>query len=261
MNDAYGKLPTDYAAYACVFKYITPATRNICNRDAHDECEDGFELESATVTGELILHIGKVLRASNIRIDRLIMYQRYISMPIEDNSVWDFFAGSYEMYAQLKSCCERLIWKDLSLTFSIAVDVNHLPHMEFHIPFAVFPLENFSAVDMYDFYETHLCWNERLDLDRLTRRTARLNGGKGDRFHDNIIDILDMCQVDDPRPSAQYTGRDWLLDNTDELDARRLNKLCRYVLSCLVGNFTDWSSQPSDSSEGSEEESAQEAET
>ncbi|XP_055350682.1 uncharacterized protein LOC129597205 [Paramacrobiotus metropolitanus] len=57
-NDAYGKLPSDYAAYACVFKDITPATRTICIRDAIDdlEREDGFEHESSTTAGELIAH-------------------------------------------------------------------------------------------------------------------------------------------------------------------------------------------------------------
>ncbi|XP_055353861.1 uncharacterized protein LOC129599601 [Paramacrobiotus metropolitanus] len=90
----YGKLPCDYATFACVFKYVTPAMRTICIRDADDNCECGFEHENTTVTGELIKYTKKVSNASNIRIDRLVMHTRSISISQHNYSVWDYFPAT-----------------------------------------------------------------------------------------------------------------------------------------------------------------------
>ncbi|XP_055353857.1 uncharacterized protein LOC129599598 [Paramacrobiotus metropolitanus] len=234
----YGKLPSDYASFACVFKYVTPATRTICIRDADDKCECGFEHEDTTVTGELIKYIKKVLMASNIRIDRLVMHTRSISISQHNYSVWDYVASNHKVYSRLMSCCDRLIWKGFSLTYITSVD--DVPEMQFRIPLAVFPLERFGGVSMPDIFEKHLQWEMPANVDTLAQLSAELTEDKREDFYLEVMDILEIFQKEDPRSSAQYTDREWGLDNVDELgdlEVRKLNKICQYILFNRVKSF------------------------
>ncbi|XP_055353136.1 uncharacterized protein LOC129599030 [Paramacrobiotus metropolitanus] len=224
------KWDCNYALYACIFKFITPATRTICIRDTEPRFLDMSNLHGRS---DALGFIKKILEDAGSRIDRFIVHQRSITIAQPEHSVfWDFGVLFAEMTAhtsQLVSCCERMVWKDYALTL---LGTETAPAMEFRIPAAVLIGGRVDEAYLVDLFEKHLLWEGPPLLGQFLYinqgMTSRIAGGA---WATKVLQILQDYQSADPRPSAHYPERQWSLDDILGLDLNKLNRFCLRALS------------------------------
>ncbi|XP_055342486.1 uncharacterized protein LOC129590998 [Paramacrobiotus metropolitanus] len=220
------KWDRNYALYACLFKYLTPATRTICIRGSTPVRMRAYGIPKEDV--EMLNLIREVIKDPALRIERFVLHQRSITMAESEFYAPKLSALSTLIVAQLAklfSCCDRVIWKDNIITL---LGRSRVPVMEFRIPVATFVLGHVDEAQIVDLLEQHLRWmGPPLDVQRILQFMA-------DRTDNNVMakvqKILEDYQSCDPRPSAHYRNHEWTLDTVAGVDVGQLNRVCLHAL-------------------------------
>ncbi|XP_055345135.1 uncharacterized protein LOC129592984 [Paramacrobiotus metropolitanus] len=240
----------EYVVYTCIFKHITAATRTICLRDRQTiyhaanshvmqrwrnfpGFKNTMELERCMPAGKIMLGIQEALEDAGARLERLIVYQQSISVIPFDKASLAYFDSIAELYSSLKTCCNRVIWKDYSLRFNS-------PPMEFRIPYARFGLSNVDAAQIWDLFEERLVSSESLDMEILEHWTGELIARNVKDLEKSLVGaifVLDTYQSPDPRASRHHFRQYWSLSDLDSLDVRKLNKFCLYAWAAFIGKL------------------------
>ncbi|XP_055344561.1 uncharacterized protein LOC129592528 [Paramacrobiotus metropolitanus] len=241
----------DYAVYACIFKYVTPATRTVCIRPG--EVDGWMGHEDFARAYEAVELIKQVLDTAEVRVDRLVERQRSLTIQFDQFNLQAFFAEMVAQISRLASCCDRLFWEDYTLQCE---DRRSGVLMKFRIPFAVFAPANIDEAQIWDVFEKHLCAGTCLcdgwilsDAQHIARRLANLTNTRARAK--GVKKILENFQACDPRPSAHYRGHKWTLYNVAAADLSKMNKFCLHTLWRYIWKWEGPSAdeESSDSSE------------
>ncbi|XP_055333847.1 uncharacterized protein LOC129585252 [Paramacrobiotus metropolitanus] len=160
----------DYIVYACLFKYVTPATHTICFSKPPEtystwDMRDDYWADIPQDRVEGLLHY-----SGTQGVGRLILHQRSIKISPTwiGASPWNLgtlIKGIAEHLSLLLLCCDRVIWKDYVLTM---LSYQGTPLIEFRIPVAVFTREQIKEEHIVELLEQHLhCEGPLLDVQRI----------------------------------------------------------------------------------------------
>ncbi|XP_055355608.1 uncharacterized protein LOC129600949 [Paramacrobiotus metropolitanus] len=171
-----------------------------------------------------------MLADSGRRIQRMIFCQRRIST---GKSVATTFADIAEAYRELASSCDKVIYKDVTLEDQFVQSC---------VPHAVFALSAFNVTQLWNVFEAHLDAGAP-DLAVLKEWITRASAGEWRRAEltrldqgSTTIQILLNCQSADPRPTTNYRGCWWTVDELLSVDVNQLSRLTLAVFAAKNGN-------------------------
>ncbi|XP_055339134.1 uncharacterized protein LOC129588782 [Paramacrobiotus metropolitanus] len=252
LSESRNTIPTrieesNYGAYACIFKHITPATRTIAIRGTAVIVADNIRFEEETNAGQALGYIGRVVKAMGTRLDRLVLRQRNISVRLEVAHVTfqglriprGTLQGNFDhlsaTYSSMASWCEWIIWTNCTLNLNCPAQCV----IRCHIPRAVFHLRSINTEHVWDIFEQNLVDASPVDMERVSKWAADQITKKSPVGCHRIIKILMAYQTGDPRLSSHYSQWNWTLHNLDSLDIWKVNKICFSALSSCVTEAND----------------------
>ncbi|XP_055356657.1 uncharacterized protein LOC129601789 [Paramacrobiotus metropolitanus] len=246
LEDKAGLMRCNYAAYCCLFKHITRATRTICIYDRYaDGDQKSLQYEDVANAGQMVGHIKKILDDNGGRIEQLILYRRATAITAKSVYFWQYLNDISALYAGLATCCERVVWKGYALNFGAIEGRN--PVLEFRIPYADFRLNAIVEADFWVVFEKHLCSRKPLNVDQISQWTMDLIARKSKSACNQLIRILCEYQIKDPRVSNRGWIPAWTspevktltVAHLGSLDVRKLNNICLSVLEDYMEKGSD----------------------
>ncbi|XP_055330357.1 uncharacterized protein LOC129582772 isoform X2 [Paramacrobiotus metropolitanus] len=164
----------DYVAYGCIFKHITAATRTLCLRNWEEISNDGIiemEPERRLTTGKMMVCVKEALEDIGARLDRLIVHRLSISSARFSPILLTYFGSVADLYFSLATCCNRVIWKNFSLSCHYGLSDSRI---EFRFPYAFFLLRSVDTAQIWDLFEHHVVCSEAMDMELLEYWTNEL---------------------------------------------------------------------------------------